>query len=648
MACTYGWVGRTAIVDLTSKNITICQPDQKEYELLVGGRGFTANVLTDLQTGTDPLGAENILAFAAGPLTGTNIPASSRVSVGCLSAVNGAYTWANAGGAFGAALKYAGYDSITIKGVSPKPVYLDISNNNIKIKNAEDLWGLDVNTTEELLRQKSEVTRLSIAAIGPAGENTVRQACIMVDRGRAAGWGGCGAVMGSKRLKAIVVNYDQGHVAVADPEAFSNLSAQLWNRAKQSRMISLYRRYGTIGMHGCGGIDSTLPQTWRNYQDDYWDAGKYIRLKEVVFRERYERRRLSCFGCPVACSHLYSTGNNSVGNVQTYTEGIQANTLRGFSSMLDIADPEVVLQANALCNSLGLDVDGVSSTLAWAFECYEKGALNRSETGGLELNWGNGKSALALIDQIAVREGLGELLAEGVAVAAQKLGRGSEAWAITIKGVGMNEQAIRSHKAWALGIMTSVRGGGHLSGSPATEQKRIPANLAMEMFGISTAGDPSSYDGKGSLVAWYERFKALVDMLGFCYFVTWWGGDKQLIGPQDLADLYNTATGLEVSLDDLYDRAERQLNLEKALNTLHRGFSRLDDQPHQRFTDIKISEGVFQGEYLDWKNWQKMLNEYYQAHGWDEKTSWQSKTKLEQYGLDTLADRLQSVNRIVE
>lgn len=646
MSCSYGWAGFTAIIDLTSSRITVQKSDPEMYAMAIGGRGFTANALAELKKGTNPLDEANIIAFAAGPLTGTNLPASSRISVGCLNAINGAYTWANAGGAFGAALKYAGFDSITVTGCSPKPVYLLIEAGRIKIETAEQLWGLDISATEKMFYHKSKDARISTAAIGPAGENMSRQACIMVDQGRAAGWGGCGAVMGSKKLKAITVRYNQGQVVVANPEKFAGLTQQLWERAKKSKMIRLYCRYGTMGMHGSGGIESTLPQAWRNHQDDFWDAEKYIKLKEVVFRERYEQRRLSCFGCPVACSHLYCVGKSLVEKDQIYVEGIQANTIRGFGSLLDIDEPEIVLQANALCNSLGLDVDGVSSALAWAFECFEKGVLNKAETGGLELNWGNGRAALTLIRKIAFREGLGDLLAEGVAGAAQKLGRGSEAWAITIKDVGMNEQCVRSHKAWALGIMTSARGGGHLSGSPATEQKGIPASLAQEMFGIPTAGDHASYEGKGKLVVWYERFKALVDMMGFCYFVTWWGGDKQLIGPQDLVCLYEAATGLKVSLDDLYYYAERQLNLEKALNTLHRGFSRDDDQPHQRFVERKIGKGGYNGEYLDLENWQKMLSEYYSAHGWDSNMGWQGKSILEQHGLSMLAERLQNLNRL--
>ncbi|MEW5919400.1 MAG: aldehyde ferredoxin oxidoreductase C-terminal domain-containing protein [Bacillota bacterium] len=644
MNVRYGWTGRIAMVDLDNTQVNIEYPPKEIYECYIGGRGFGAYYLKKIEIETGPLSSGSILIFSTGPLTGTNLPASSRASVGHLSVIHGGYSWANVGGSFGAALKYAGFDCIVVKGSAAEPVYLLINDGTINVRQGKDLWGLDINQTEKEIRRELTGTSLSIAAIGPAGENLAKQACIIVDQGRAAAWGGCGAVMGSKKLKAVVVDYAKGHVAVANPGEFKKLSCNVWERAKNSKPINCLRRYGTIGTYGVGGIDSSTPQAWRNHQDEYWDANKYIKLKEVVFREKYETKRLSCFNCPVACSHLYviKKGNHA----GTFCEGIQANTIRGFGSNLDVNEAETVVCANALCNRLGLDIDGVSTALGWAFESYQRGVLSKEEAGGLDLTWGNGEAALILINQIAFRQGLGDLLAEGVAEAAKKLGRGSEAWAVTVKKVGMNEGGVRSHKGWALGIMTSTRGGGHLSGSPASELAGLPPELAEEMFGVKTAGNPLSYKGKGQLVAWLERFKALVDMMSICYFLTWWQGDKQLIGPNDLAELFREATGVEISMNKLYTCAEHLLNLEKALNTLHGGFSRKDDQPHPRLSEIQISTGPFGGEYLDGENWQSMLDEYYLAHGWDTETGWQGNDILQKFDLQDLSARLQSIERL--
>jgi aldehyde:ferredoxin oxidoreductase len=483
-----------------------------------------------------------------------------------------------------------------------------------------------------------------MASIGPAGENLVKFACIIVDDGRAAGFSGCGAVMGSKNLKAIAVRGSK-KIPVAQPALLKETVADIRKRIDSSAAIEKMRQGGTHYLAAAGGLDHSGPQGTRNLQDEFWSKEKSKNVKEPAFKP-WEIKRLGCFNCPVHCSHLYEIPDGE--NKGKHVEGIQANTVRAFSSNLDIDDPQVVLNANFLCNDLGLDVDGTGAALGWAFECFEKGLIAEQDTDGFRLNWGNGEAALALIKKMALRQGFGDLLAEGVSAAAKRLGRKSEEYAMHIKGAPVNESCMRTHKAWALGVVTSTRGAGHLRGAPNTEQKIIPPERSQELWGVPNADDPGSYEGKAKLVTWFEAFKAAVDAFGLCYFTTYWR-DVHLIGPKDLCDLLYGATGRKIQEDELLGIGEKIINIEKAFNTLHAGFSRKDDHPPYRLQRSSVSQGLFKGAYLNEENWETMLSEYYDQHRWDKVTGWQTEACLDALRLPSfIKKRLKEKNRLIQ
>ena len=638
----FGWTGRILQVDLSKRSVSIVPTDA--YRDFIGGLGINQYILfKELAEDTDPLSSENLLIFGAGPLAGTPAFSSSRTSIDCKNVLTGGVGSANVGGHFSAELKCAGYDHIVLSGKADQPVVLFIHNDSISFMDARDLWGKGTQETFQRIREKHNDPRIRMAAIGPAGEKGVKFACIIVDHGRAAGFSGGGAVMGSKNVKAIAVRGTKD-IAIAHPSFFSETLNKIKHKIESSPSTDKMRRGGTHLISGGGGPDRTRPQAARNLQDEFWSKEKSQKIIEPAFKQ-YEIDRLACYNCPVRCSHLYDIPDGE--NRGKQVEGIQANTVRAFSSNLDIADPEVILNANFLCNDLGLDVDGTAVALGWAFECFERGIIRAEDTDGLELNWGNGTEALGLIKKIGLRQGIGDLLAEGVQAAAQTVGQGSEAYAMQIKGAPINESCMRTHKGWALGIITSTRGGGHLRGAPNTEQKNVPSDVSQKIWGIPTAGTPGSYEGKAKLVTWFEAFKAVVDSLGLCYFSTYWR-DVNLLGPKELADLLYGATDWRLEEAELLNIGEKIINLEKAFNTLHAGFTRQNDLPPERLMTTSVSEGPFKGEHLDKSKWESMLSEYYRIHNWDMDTGWQTEACLDALNLPLFVkERLKQKNRLI-
>jgi aldehyde:ferredoxin oxidoreductase len=637
-----GWVGKLLRVDLTRR---ICKVEPIDpYLGFIGGRGISDwIVFQEMNPATKAMDPESVVAVGTGPLAGTLAPGACRMNVSSKSVATGGISTANAGGHLAAEMKFAGFDQIVIQGRAEEPVYLFLRDGQAEIKDARPLWGKTTWETEEMIRRNHHDGEIRVASIGPAGENLCAQACLIVDKARAAGWGGCGAVFGSKNLKAIAVR-GKRPIRLADPEAFWAYCKSLLQRISRSRASGILTRYGTHGAYGVGGVDGKTPQGVRNHRDEYWPADKGMYLREVVFRERWEIGRTACFSCPTSCTHLYHLPGGKYGPLTV--EGIHTNTVRALGSNLDVTDAEAVLRGQTLVNQLGLNTDGVGSILGWAFEAFERGLLTKADTDGLELIWGNGDAMVQLIEQIAYRRGIGDLLARGVKEAAQVTGKGSEKFAMQVKGQEMNEQSVRSHKGWALGIFTSTRGAGHLSGASLVERLGMDQEKARELFGTEAVTRPEAYEGKGAATAWFESFKAVVDSMGLCYYMTAWI-DMDLLGLEEMASLFHKATGRKTSADELFKIGERIYNIEKAFNTLHAGFTREDDLPPERFLELPISGGPFAGAKIDLESYNRMLDEYYRAHGWDPATSWQTVSCLDRLGLDEVKKRLAQAEQLI-
>jgi aldehyde:ferredoxin oxidoreductase len=621
-----GYTGKILWVDLTKGETR----DEKttDYRQWIGGRGLATYLLSQISTLGSEDRHEQPLVVSAGPLVGTGLPLGVRTSVAARSQVSGGVFYSNVGGDFGTRLKMAGYDAVVVEGCSPTPVYLFVSEATIEIISAQDLWGLKISDLQGALFDKHGQDDVSFIGIGPAGEQEATLACLMVDQAHAAGWGGSGAILGAKGLKAIVAQGDR-QVPVFDAEGLEKKAAELIWRMNNSQALMTLSSLGTHGMVAAGGALGHNPTSVKNLQDGYLPSEENAPLREAEYKP-WEVSRAGCYGCGIQCLHRYNKPVGRHGEIKA--EGMHANSVRGFGSNLGVKDPEDVLMMHYLCNEYGLDVDGVSAVVAFALECAEHGILETSQAEGVKLQWGDGASLVKLVEQIGERRALGKLLGEGVHVAAQEIGLGSQEFAMMTKQVGINEGSIRSHPAWALGIITSTRGGGHLGGSPQTENRRIPAETGKRLFGNPDAGVPGSYQGKGELVAWTEGLKAVIDCLGLCYFAYGWY-DLSLGNPNELAEMYTLATGYSITGAELHQRGLMIHSLERYLSWRFGGYSRPDDQVPDRLYDVPVSVGPYQGASLDREMIERELDAYYDYLGWDVKTGLPTEESLKELGL---------------
>ena len=627
---SYGYAGKVLRVNLTDKNII--EESIEKYSHWIGGRCLATLILSQIPSLSSEEPGDQPLVVSVGPLVGTGIPLGVRTSVAARSQISGGVFYSNVGGDFGTRMKMAGYDAVVVEGKSESPVYLFLKGATAELISAEYLWGLRISDLQQSLYEKYTDNDLSFIGIGPAGERGATISCLMVDQAQAAGWGGSGAILGAKGLKAIVAMGDR-QLPVFDSEGLAQKSQQLIWRMNNSEALMTLTRLGTHGMVAAGGHNKKVPTSVNNLKDEFLPSDENLPLREETYRP-WEVARSGCIGCGIRCLHKYDVPSERHGNIKA--EGMHANSVRGLGTNLGVQNTEDVLMLHYLCNEYGLDVDAVSAVIAFALECADHGVLERSQPGEVHLQWGD-RSLVELVRQIGERIGLGELLSEGVHEAAQKLGSGSESFAMTIKKVGVNEGSMRSHKAWALGIITSTRGAGHLGGSPQTENRRISAEAGQRILGNPSAGVPDSYEGKGKLVAWTDCLKAVIDSLGLCYFAYGWY-DLSFGNLDELAELFYVATGIKISGKDLLERGLQTHTVERYLGYRLAGFSRKDDQPPVRLYDVPVSAGEYQDAHLDREMVERELEAYYAYLGWDVETGLPTEGRLIDLGLGSLLE----------
>lgn len=623
---SYGYAGRILWIDLTKAECRE-EPVDKWVEW-IGGRGLGSFLMSQIPELKDENPANQPIAICAGPLVGTGIPLGTRTAVSARNLVSKGFCYSNVGGDFGTRLKMAGYDAVVVEGKSEKPVYLLLHESSARILPADRYWGLKISDFQQALFGRYPKRETSFIGIGPGGEREAAIACLMVDRAHAAGWGGSGAIFGAKKLKAIVATGNKP-IPVFEPEGLKRKIRQLELRISASESAAALVRGGTHGMAGAGGFSGLVPTAVRNIQDEFLSTEACQPIREETFKQ-WEIGRTGCIGCSIRCLHLYNMDSAKHGGLEV--EGMHANSIRGLATNLGVDSAEDLLLMHKLCNEYGLDVDGVSSSAAFALECTEHGILDVDQPGSVRLEWGDGASMVKLVRQMGERTGLGELLSQGVQTAARQIGRGCEQYALTVKRVGINEGCLRSHKGWSLGVMTSTRGGGHLGGSPQTENRRISTEVGERLFGNPEAGIPESYHGKGKLVAWTDVNKAVVDCLGPCYFLYGWY-DMTIGNSDELAEMLCLATGIETTGEQLHRQGLRIHTLERYLTYLLGGYTREDDTLPDRFFDTPVSSGPYEGAYLDRSKVQQALDEYYTTLGWDKATGIPSPETLRKMGL---------------
>ena len=455
----YGWAGKVLHVDLTENRIWKEPFPEELGARFLGGRGSNARLLWRLikRGKIDPLGPENVLIFGNGPLTGTSAPTSGRSTITCLSPETNLYLKSGMGGHWGAELKFAGFDNMVIYGKSSEPLYLWISNGQVELRDASKLWGLSVKATDQAVKKELGDEKIRVACIGPAGENLVRIAGVMCSVYHSAARGGLGAVMGAKKLKAIAVR-GTGTIQVKDPEGFNKAAKRARKDLAKDSSFAGKHMYGTSG--GLVFTNQLHRLSAYNYTVGHLDDPYPITGQKLV-EKGFLKRRVGCSGCTISC-HRYSTVDEGE-FAGSKSGGPEYETFAMLGACTGVMDTEAVLKANELCNDLGLDTISTGSVIAWAMETYEKGLLSNADTEGLDLRFGNSEALVETVRMIGYRKGIGNLLAEGVKRAAEKVGKDSWKWAMcNSKGMEQSGVQTRAAKSYALAFAVNPRGPDHL------------------------------------------------------------------------------------------------------------------------------------------------------------------------------------------
>ncbi len=591
-----GYVGRILEVDLSSERVEVSPLDERLARMFIGGKGLGAKILYDsLKPGVDPLSPENPLIFATGPLTGTEAPTSGRFAVVTKSPLTGIFLDSQVGGYFGPELKFAGYDALIIQGKADSPKYLLIRDDEVEILEATDLWGLTTVQTVQTIRERHGDRRLRVASIGPAGERLVRFACIAIDhhlqpeRGGQAGRGGAGAVMGSKRLKAIAVR-GTGRVEYARPEEFREAVKRAVDAINSNSFIPIRRRYGTPLWVGPMNEMGILPT--RNFQRSTFERADEITGETM--RERIVISDRACYNCPIACGKYSEVRSGKYAG--TAVEGPEYEVIALMGSACGVAPIEAVARAAQLIDELGLDGISTGNVIAWAMECYEREIITSEDTGGLDLRFGNADAMIEMVRRIAYREGLGDLLAEGVKRASEKLGRGSERFAMHVKGMELPGYEPRGSFGMALAYATSDRGGCH--------QRAWTVRAEIE----GRLGPRFSIEGRAKFVKETQDERAACFSLVLCDFAPLEVGH--------FVDMLNAATGFDFSEEEYLRAGERIWNLTRMFN-VREGVRRKDDTLPPRLMEEPLPDGPGAGNVITRDMLDRMLDEYYELRGWD-------------------------------
>ncbi len=638
----HSYAGKILRVNLSNGRVST-EPTSKYAKEWIGGPGIAVKILYDeLRPWVTPYDPENRLIFGVGPLIGTTAPGANKINVSTLGPMTGGWASSCSDSYLGGELKCAGYDSVVIEGKAHSPVYLWIHDGRVEFRDASPLWGKTTWETLDMIREELGDPALHVVSIGPAGENLVRGACVIQDKGRAHGRGGSGAVMGSKNLKAIVAK-GTGGVRVAAPKRFMEAVTKCRGMFEGLRSTEAFHKYGTLGI--LRRKQEVSGMNYKNFQDCALpvEMEKAIDPKKMI--EKYQVNKLSFPGCAFGgCARHLSVTEGPYAGLST--EANQFEVIPTLQGRLAIWEPTFMLKANALCNQLGVGVDEVGGPIGWAMECFQRGIIDERDTDGLKLNWGDAGIALLLIEKICHREGFGNLLAEGSARAADILGRNSGYYALHIKNVDLYEPC-RGALAWCLGATTSTRGGGHTTGAPLCEgaDASLDVKKARQIYGIENPDKPLEYEGKHIMVAHGEVLQRVNNCLGVCHYNTsYW--DPNLPDLPELAELYSAATGRETAVEDLIRLAMKQLNLEKALNLRFTNFARKDDMPTLRDLNEPVPSGGCAGWKMDEQKYGKLLDDYYDLHGWDRRTSFPKKGTLVDLGLAEVADDLEKIGKL--
>jgi aldehyde:ferredoxin oxidoreductase len=620
-----GFMGRILRVDLTRGQVEDEALRLDWARKYVGGVGLASRYYYDeTPAGVDAYGPENRLIFMTGPLTGTASPSASRYSVVARSPLTGLWGQANSGGSFGPALKRSGYDGIIFKGNAPEPCYLAIVDGTAELRPAGDLWGRSVPETDDALQGIADQT-VTVAAIGPAGENQVRFAAIMNNKHRAAGRCGLGAVMGAKRLKAIACAGGKP-IDLAEPQTFHQKARRQYDLLDESFLKVGFEAFGTNMVSDMVNVRGGYPtNNWQFGEFEEIDAVGAQGLTDSVFVEG-----VKCFACPIACGRGTEIREGKWKGRRG--EGPEYESANSLGAMCGVSDMNAITVANYLCNEYGLDTISTGSTIAFAMECYQRGILTREQTGGLALTFGDGDLVVELVEMITQREGIGDLLAEGSRIVAERLGRDSIQFAMQVKGLELPAYDPRAAKITGLGYVTANRGGDHITGYV---QGPTFIDVPFLLVEDSSIGDPFVADPQETpVLVNLENALTLMDAVGGCKFM------GILLTAADITGLIAAATGWDFDEAEFRRCGERIYNLNRAC-CVREGITSTQDQLPGRLMEEPLPTGPAAGMVIDRETLAMMKDAYYRVRGWDPDSGIPTPKKLQELGLDFLLGELE-------
>ncbi len=618
-----GYAGYQLRVNLSTRISRVEPISADEQRKFLGGASYAAKVLYDeMPAGVDPLGPENKMILATGPLSMANVPGGGSVMVCFKSPLTGVWGESRVGGDFGPDLKKAGYDYVIVEGKSETPVWLLIQDGLLEYHDASHLLGKTVSEKSALIREEVGDKRLSILCIGPAGENLVKISAVMSDD-RAAGRCGGGAVWGSKNLIAVAVR-GKNKVEAAEPERLKTILRSAFDEIKDNPMFVGMKDYGTIG--DLAGNDDGGDWPTKNWQSNSW--GKGPELFDTYTKNNFIKG-FGCYrGCTLACARWVHVGD---GEYKTPEHGgAEYESISCFTAYLLNENMDAAVHCTWLCNEYGLDTISCGAVIAFGMECYEKGLLTPEQLQGLDLTWGNAEMLPGLVKQIALRQGMGDILAEGVRRAAEIIGNGAEQYAVHVKGLEGPAHDPRSGKALGITYATANRGMCHIQPLEGMAWDRGKLDWGLMKYGVPDPNEVERWDeddSKGAVVQLLQNGLVLPDVLGTCKFYMYGG-----ITVDHWADFLSALTGWDVDGKELLQAGERAINIQRMFN-VREGITAKDD-----FLPERVRSQPTIGKYVDepavvTRNLEGMLAEYYHARGWDPVSGAPRPEKLAELGL---------------
>ena len=616
-----GYCGKVLFVELSEGKIEELKPSEQTYRSFIGGTGLGVRFLYEkMKAGNDPLGSENILGFVTGPLTGTSAPGSGRFTVVCKSPLTNAWADSNSGGYWGPELKYAGYDAVFIKGVAKEPVYLYIFEDKAELRDASGLWGKNTRETDEKLKKELGDEKAKVACVGPSGELKSLISGIVNESGRTAARSGVGAVMGSKRLKAVVVRGEK-RVPVAYPEKLKETEKAYFEIFKASDFQQRLSAHGTGG--GLSFLVSIGDSPVKNWTHHGTETMPTCAQLDSVNMDKFKLRRYGCHSCVVRCGAIVKVEKGKF-STEGEVHRPEYETLASFGTNCFNDNLEAVIRTNEICNLYGMDTIAVGNLIAFAMDCYENGLIGKGDTDGLDLSWGNSESIVSLTEKIAYRNGFGALLADGPKAAADRIGKGAERYAMHICGQALPYHDPRISPAQGTGYFADANPGRHMESSGIQTLERGGAlgnDAVLSAPALDLYGD---YASKGPMLALGAQFFQFFSSAGLCALL--------LLGSTvPTAEYVAAVTGWEMDWSEALKAGKRILTLRQAFNVREGVVPDHFHLPERFLRPLKV--GASAGERVDFN---LMKAGYFSAMGWDLRSGRPYPMTWRELGLDEL------------